>query len=128
MQIVIDIPKDIYEKLKSVYYGVNDKEISISEVNETFASIMHGTPLLKDHRQLAEWLRELKEFREREPYKWDNHKVACLLAELFGDDCACNFNGIDEWLPKKCDFKDICPDTVGVACWEQFLKHRERSE
>ena len=53
---------------------------------------------------------------------WSNHEVACILAELFGDDCACNYNGIDEWLPMVCDFKDNC-QTVGVACWEQFLKH-----
>ena len=57
---------------------------------------------------------------------WNNHQVACLLAELFGDTCACNYNGIDEWLPEVCDFQDICPRTVGVACWEQFLKHRKR--
>ena len=54
----------------------------------------------------------------------DNHEVACLLAELFGDTCACNFNGIDEWLPDKCEFLDACPDPGGVTCWEQFLKHR----
>lgn len=54
---------------------------------------------------------------------WDNHEVACILAELFGDACACNYNSIDEWLPLVCDFKDICPNTVGVACWEQFLTH-----
>ena len=28
--------------------------------------------------------------------EWNNHTVACLLAELFGDACACNYNGIDE--------------------------------
>ena len=55
---------------------------------------------------------------------WNNHQVACLLADLFGDTCACNYNGIDEWLPEVCDFKDTCcPNPVGVACWEQFLKH-----
>ena len=55
----------------------------------------------------------------------NNHEVACLLAELFDDNCACNFNGIDEWLPFYCDFADnCCPHPVGVACWEQFLKHR----
>ena len=54
----------------------------------------------------------------------DNHEVACLLAELFDDTCACNFNGIDEWLPDKCEFLDACPDPGGVTCWEQFLKHR----
>ena len=56
--------------------------------------------------------------------EWNNHTVACLLAEMFGDDCACNFNGIDEWLPAKCEVIDSCPNPVGVACWEQFLKHR----
>ena len=56
--------------------------------------------------------------------EWNNHTVACLLAELFGDTCACNYNGIDAWLPEKCEVIDSCPNPVGVACWEQFLKHR----
>ena len=56
---------------------------------------------------------------------WNNHQIACMLADLFGDACACNYNGIDEWLSELCDFKDTCcPNPVGVACWEQFLKHR----
>lgn len=52
------------------------------------------------------------------------HEVAEIIAELFGDNCACNFNGIDEWLSEKCELGDACPNTVGVACWEQYLKHR----
>lgn len=61
--------------------------------------------------------------------EWNNHTVACLLAELFDDTCACNYNGIDEWLPEKCELLDACPNPVGVACWEQYLKHRaERRE
>ena len=56
--------------------------------------------------------------------KWNNHTVACLLAELFDDTCACNYNGIDEWLPSKCELLDSCPHPVGVACWEQYLKHK----
>ena len=56
--------------------------------------------------------------------KWNYHTVACLLAELFDDTCACNYNGIDEWLPSKCELPDSCPHPVGVACWEQFLKHK----
>lgn len=60
--------------------------------------------------------------------EWNNHTVACLLADMFGDSCACNFNGIDEWLPEKCDFADTaCPSPAGVACWEQFLKHRGKT-
>ena len=62
--------------------------------------------------------------------EWNNHTVACLLAELFGDTCACNYNDIDKWLPEKCELLDSCPNPVGVACWEQFLKHKaeRRSE
>ena len=56
--------------------------------------------------------------------EWNNHTVACMLAELFNDTCACNYNGIDEWLPEKCEVIDACPNPVGVACWEQYLKHR----
>ena len=57
---------------------------------------------------------------------YTTHEVAEIIAELFGDACACNFNGIDEWLPEHCELLDACPDTVGVACWEQYLKFRER--
>lgn len=54
----------------------------------------------------------------------NNHTIACLLAELYDDACACNYNDIDEWLPEKCELLDACPNPVGVACWEQFLKHK----
>jgi len=71
-----------------------------------------------------EVLQILDKYAEQEPRLWNNHQVACLLADMFGDSCACNYNGIDEWLPKLCDFKDnCCPNPIGVACWEQFLKH-----
>lgn len=70
----------------------------------------------------------LNELPSAQP-EWNNHTVACLLAELFGDTCACNYNDIDEWLPEKCELLDSCPNPVGVACWEQFLKHKaERKE
>ena len=53
------------------------------------------------------------------------HEVACILAEAFGDDCACNVNGNDESLPMVCDFgQTVCLNVYGVACWEQYLKHR----
>lgn len=66
-----------------------------------------------------------------EPKKgeWTTHEVACLLAEVMGDDCACNVNGNDEWLPFVCEFAETtCPDVVGVACWEQWLVHRKEKE
>ena len=55
------------------------------------------------------------------------HEVATILAESFGDTCACDFNSNDEWLPGKCELLDACPNPVGVACWEQYLKHREET-
>lgn len=55
---------------------------------------------------------------------YNAHEVAEILADAFGDPCACNFNGNDEWLPEKCELLSACPHPVGVACWEQYLKHR----
>ena len=55
---------------------------------------------------------------------YNAHEVAVIIADLFGDDCACNFNGIDEWLPFKCELLDACPNPCGAACWEQYLKYR----
>ena len=52
------------------------------------------------------------------------NEVAEIIADLFSDTCACNFNGIDEWLPFKCELQDCCPNIYGVACWEQYLKYR----
>ena len=50
--------------------------------------------------------------------------VAEMLAELFGEECCCNYNGIDEWLPFLCEYSDTCPDVIGKnGCWKQFIKH-----
>jgi hypothetical protein len=67
--------------------------------------------------------KEINELPSAQP-EWNNHTVACLLAELFDDTCACNYNGIDEWLPSKCELLDSCQNPAGVACWEQYLTHR----
>lgn len=54
--------------------------------------------------------------------RFTRHDMAVLLAEIFDDRCACNYNDIDEWLPQYCEFVNTCcPEPVGVACWEQFL-------
>ena len=51
-------------------------------------------------------------------------EAANIIAELFGDDCACNFNGIDEWLPQYCEHAATdCPHTAGTTCWEQYIKY-----
>lgn len=61
--------------------------------------------------------------REQEQKRYTVHEVAVILAEFTGDDCACNFNDNNEWLPEKCELLAACPRPVGVACWEQYLKH-----
>lgn len=76
--------------------------------------------------ELQEFINEIKALEQEPRAGWNNHQIACMLADLFGDACACNYNGIDEWLSELCDFKDTCcPNPVGVACWEQFLKHSQ---
>ena len=57
----------------------------------------------------------------------NNHEVACIIADVIGDACACNVNGNDEWLPQYCDFAEKeCPYVIGVTCWEQYLKHLDK--
>lgn len=52
--------------------------------------------------------------------------VAEMLAELFGEECCCNYNGIDEWLPMLCEHSETCPEAIGKnGCWKQFIKHWE---
>lgn len=58
---------------------------------------------------------------------YNNHEVACIIADILGDACACNWNDNDEWLPNHCEFRDtVCPAPVGVACWEQYLTNLDK--
>ena len=83
-----------------------------------------------------EWLYMVKDLADRtkaelekvKGERYTAHDVAVLLAEVIGDDCACNVNGNDEWLPEKCELQDACPNPDGVACWEQWLKWREKED
>lgn len=53
--------------------------------------------------------------------------VAEILAEHFGDECACNFNGNDEWLPEVCQYENTCPNPPErLGCWMEFLRHKYR--
>lgn len=81
-QAAIEVAKKLLD-----YYGTND--ISKEFADHTAERFMNWVPSAEPER--------------------NNHTVACLLAEVFGDTCACNFNGIDEWLPKKCEVIDSCP-------------------
>jgi len=58
--------------------------------------------------------------------KYSERDVAEIITDLFGDSCACNFNGISDWLPEVCDFRATsCPDPPEetTRCWGQYLKH-----
>ena len=102
--------------------------ISRQEVIETslefFVEFLDGAFYENAQKELIARFQRLPSVEPQRKTEWNNHTVACLLAELFGDTCACNYNGIDEWLSEKCEVIDACPKPVGVACWEQFLKHR----
>lgn len=71
------------------------------------------------------WARRYEELKKRLDSRYTVHDVAVILSEATGDECACNVNGNDEWLPFKCELQDLCPDAVGVVCWEQYLKWKE---
>ncbi len=54
----------------------------------------------------------------------NTHQVAVILAEAFGYEHPCNFNGNDEWFSEVCDLGELCPDgkMSAIACWEQYIK------
>ena len=48
---------------------------------------------------------------------------------LFDVELHCDYSGNDEWLPHYCECADnVCPNTVGVSCWEQYLTHKDKRE
>lgn len=57
--------------------------------------------------------------------KYTLEEVAEILSSVIGDECACNINGIDEWLPESCKYTEIgeeCPNPKEKhGCWMQFL-------
>ena len=68
----------------------------------------------------------LEEEGETKDGLYTRHVVACIIANLLGNTCACDYSGNDEWLPYYCEFSDnVCPNVEGVACWEQYLKHKD---
>ena len=57
-------------------------------------------------------------------------EVAEMLHEMFADECACNFNGNDEWLPYVCKYGETyCPDPPdNIGCWKEFILHYKDKE
>ena len=67
----------------------------------------------------------LEESMPNEPLTLET--VAEILAEQFGDVCACNVNGNDEWLPMMCHYGDVCPDPPEhLGCWMELLRNKYR--
>ena len=53
--------------------------------------------------------------------------VAKVLAEQCRDECACNLNGNDEWLPMVCQYQAACPDPhEHLGCWMELLRRKYR--
>ena len=60
--------------------------------------------------------------------EYTTEEVAEILATAFGDECACNCNDIDEWLPFVCKYvpTDDCPHPKDKhGCWIQYLVQYE---
>lgn len=55
-------------------------------------------------------------------------EVAHILLDAFGDDCACNFNGIDEWLPCVCKHKEHCLFDDSCSCWKEYLLNLDKKK
>lgn len=86
------------------------------------ARIFHET-LRRNVAELREKLCHYKDLEEQGSLI-ETHQAAVIIADLFGYEHPCNFNGIDEWFPEACDFADLCPDgkMSAIACWEQYIK------
>ena len=122
-----------YKKLVEALRSASTVSTAWGKLMRDAAAAIEELQQIADHYEQTakDYWKEACEYKAQLPKRgeWNNHEVACLLAEMFGDNCACNLNGIDEWLPKYCEFAETCcPNPVGVACWEQFLKHRAKME
>lgn len=72
--------------------------------------------------QAVEDTRGVVEMSRDESWTYTLDEVAEILNGLMGE-CACNYNGIDEWLPQSCKYADTqCPRPKEKhGCWKQFL-------
>lgn len=110
-----------HDAIRDVVNGL-EQEIESAVLNHFD---MDFTDLREYLRDKEEWKRKQAEAISRNMYT--AHEVAEILAEVIGDDCACDVNRNDEWLPEFCEFSQtVCPYPAGVACWEQWLKWREK--
>ena len=71
MQIVIDIPKDVYEDTLKHSTEIQAKGYIIA------GAVLHGTPLPKGHGRLIDADATIKEFGEWTD-EWDDFAIGCL--------------------------------------------------
>ena len=56
------------------------------------------------------------------PHKLDFYKIGIFICGKYQEIVTYNWK-----MCRRCkDFKTICPYTVGVACWEQYLAHIDK--
>ena len=70
MQIVIDIPEDVYTRLFD--NGIQDNEIAIDDVCEMARASRLGTPLPKGHGRLIDADKIINSYLEG---NWNMHKI-----------------------------------------------------
>ena len=96
-----------------------------------------------EHRQLAEWLTELKELKNSigavklsnmkealkliREYKVENaalrefnNKIYDLLSDTFG--CPCNFSPLDEYMLENGGCDDCCGAISDEECWHRYIQ------
>ena len=80
MQIVIDIPEDVYTRLFD--NGIQDNEISVDDVCEMARAIRLGTPLPKGHGRIID------ESQVTGTFTWDNGFIECFAPTIIEADKA----------------------------------------
>ena len=124
----------VFSPLESVMKEIGDN-IAKKIDDSTYEAVLNAHIEIDRDKLIAALNQDSERYREayRKGYETaENHmyspsQVAEILTDLFGDPCACNFNGIDEWLPEHCEFRDTCcPNPTEGSCWEQYLKHKDQ--
>lgn len=68
-----------------------------------------------EHRQLAEWLRELKDLREF------NDKIYDVLAKQFGSPCNLGYT-VDEYMRRNGSCYDCSVEISDKECWSRYIQ------
>ena len=113
--------KRIIEALKQVTSeDLISRVETINAITETLDAIDHVPKWVFDKLTSAI---EILPPADRPKSEWTTDEVAELLANIFGDECACNWSGNDEWLPGVCKYAETtCPSPKEAnGCWKQFL-------